>query len=199
MRDSARRGARTAPSAAQFCPAPGMRCAKTPRASSSCGQDPWPRDVVSFVATHAGIPSAGHRDRAAAAALRGGRRGPGARRLAGGHHRELHGRGRQPAARAARRARALSRRPARRFDVAGVGRSAGRAGTWTRWTRWRARSSRPGSRITCAGPASAATSAHDLWPLPVHRRGAAARRGAHRPGAGTAGAADPGRERRPAT
>ena len=49
------------------------------------------------------------------------------RRLARGDQRELHGRGRQPAARAARGARALPDRAARRLDVARVGGSARRA------------------------------------------------------------------------
>src|SRR6476469_6584647 len=47
------------PSAAQFCPAAGVRCAKTPRASSSCAQDPWPRDDVSFGPRMQGFPQLG--------------------------------------------------------------------------------------------------------------------------------------------
>ena len=139
-----------------FAPRRGCGVHKRRAPHPHAAQDPWPRDVVSFGRTHAGIPSAGHRDRAAAAALRGRRRGPCARRLAGGHHRELHGRGREPAPRAARRARALSRSSCTAFRCRWARWIRSTIATWTRWRRWRARSSRPGSRTTCAGPASAA-------------------------------------------
>ena len=61
------------------------------------------------------------------------------------------------------------------------------------------RSSRRGSRITCAGRSVGGKNGHDLLPLPVHRGGARPRGGARRAGAGAARAAHPARERRRAT
>ena len=107
---------------------------------------------------HERVPPARLRHRSAAAALRGRGAGRHRRRLAGGHHRELHGRRAETrGACCARRARTTrSCCTACRCRSASVDpldeRLPGRAGG-----AGRARSSRPGSRITSAGPASAAT------------------------------------------
>ena len=79
------------------------------------------------------------RPRPAARALPARARDAARRRLVRGDLRELHGAGRQPAARAAGGARALAGRPARRVAVARLGRSARRATTSTSSRRWRAR------------------------------------------------------------
>jgi hypothetical protein len=175
-----------------FAPRVGRRVQK--RRVAHAAKDPRPTSVVSFRADHAGFCASRHRDRTAAAALRGRRGGPRARRLGRGDQRELHGRGRQPATCAARGARASSRCIARGFDVARVGRSARRS------VPRRAVGAGAGGRARVdLGPPLLGELRRPLRARPLatslHRGGARAYRVARGAGPGTPRAPDPGGER----